>query len=120
MSKRAALYLRVSTLDQHPETQLYDLRTLARQRGLEIVREYTDRGISGARARRPALDELLRDARRGAFDVVVVWACDRLARSVSHFLAVLDELQPSQHRVPQLSRTTGHGRPAGPRRGGHY
>ena len=92
MSKRAALYLRVSTLDQHPETQLYDLRTLAQQRGLEIIREYTDRGISGARARRPALDELLRDARRGEFDVVVVWACDRLARSVKHFLEVLDEL----------------------------
>ena len=92
MSKRAVLYLRVSTLDQHPETQLYDLQTLAHQRGLEIVKEYTDRGISGARARRPALDELLRDARRGAFDVVLVWACDRLARSVVHFLQVLDEL----------------------------
>ena len=92
MSKRAAIYMRVSTLDQHPETQLYDLRTLAQQRGLEIVKEYTDRGISGARARRPALDELLRDARRGEFDVLLVWACDRLARSVKHFLEVLDEL----------------------------
>jgi len=92
MSKRAALYTRVSTLDQNPQTQLYDLRTLAQQRGLEIVKEYTDRGISGARARRPALDELLRDARRGQFDVVLVWACDRLARSVRHFLEVLDDL----------------------------
>jgi DNA invertase Pin-like site-specific DNA recombinase len=92
MMKRAALYLRVSTLDQHPETQLYDLRGLAQQRGLEIVHEYTDHGYSGARVRRPALDELLTDARRGQFDVVVVWACDRLARSVRHFLEVLDEL----------------------------
>jgi len=92
MSNRAALYLRVSTLDQNPKTQLYDLHTLARQRHLEIVKEYTDHGFSGDRARRPALDELLRDARRGQFDVVVVWACDRLARSVSHFLQVLDEL----------------------------
>ena len=41
--KRAALYMRVSTLDQHPETQLYDLRGLAAQRGFEIVGEYTDR-----------------------------------------------------------------------------
>jgi len=90
--KRAALYLRVSTLDQNTQTQLYDLQTLAQQRGLEIVKEYTDRGISGAKARRPALDELLRDARRGQFDIVVVWACDRLARSVAHFLQVLDEL----------------------------
>jgi DNA invertase Pin-like site-specific DNA recombinase len=89
--KRAALYLRVSTLDQHPETQLRDLEQMARQREFEIVERYTDR-ISGTRARRPGLDKLLADARRGKFDVVVVWACDRLARSVRHFLEVLDEL----------------------------
>lgn len=91
MSKRAALYMRVSTIDQHPESQLHDLHALANQRGFEIVREYTDR-ISGTRAKRPGLDELMRDARRGRFDVVLVWASDRLARSVRHFLEVLDEL----------------------------
>ena len=89
--KRAALYMRVSTLDQHPETQLYDLRGLAGQRGFEIVQEYTDR-ISGAKARRPGLDQLLKDARHRRFDVVLVWASDRIARSVRHFLEVLDEL----------------------------
>jgi len=89
--KRAALYLRVSTLDQHPETQLYDLRQTADQRGWQIVEEYTDR-VSGAKARRPGLDRLMFDARRGKFDVVLVWASDRLARSVKHFLEVLDEL----------------------------
>lgn len=89
--KRAALYMRVSTLDQHPETQLHDLRQMAGQRGYEVVHEYTDR-ISGAKARRPGLDEMMRDARRGRFDVVLVWASDRLARSVKHFLEVLDEL----------------------------
>lgn len=89
--KRAALYLRVSTIDQHPENQLHDLRQMAAQRGLEIVHEYTDR-ISGAKARRPGLDELMRDARRGRFDVVLVWASDRIARSTKHFLEVLDEL----------------------------
>jgi DNA invertase Pin-like site-specific DNA recombinase len=89
--KRAALYLRVSTLDQHPETQLYDLRGLAAQRGFEIVNEYTDR-ISGAKAKRPGLDQLLADAHRGKFDVVLCWAFDRIARSVRHFLEVLDEL----------------------------
>ena len=93
--KRAALYMRVSTLDQHPETQLHDLRGLAAQRGYEIVNEYTDR-ISGAKARRPGLDQLLADARRGKFDVVMVWAFDRLARSVRHFLEVLDELNRLQ------------------------
>lgn len=90
--KRAALYLRVSTLDQNPETQGLDLRQLARQRGLEVVHEYVDHGISGARTRRPGLDRMMADARRGSFDVVVVWACDRLARSTRHFLEVLDEL----------------------------
>ena len=89
--KRAALYLRVSTLDQHPESQLHDLRSLAAQRGFEIVQEYTDK-ISGAKAKRPGLDQLLADARRGKFDVVLVWAFDRIARSVRHFLEVIDEL----------------------------
>src|SRR3954468_23332492 len=83
--------MRVSSVDQHPETQLYDLRQMAAQRGLEIVQEYTDR-ISGAKARRPRLDDLLRDGHRGRFDVVLVWASDRIARSVKHFLEVLDEL----------------------------
>jgi DNA invertase Pin-like site-specific DNA recombinase len=90
--KRAALYMRVSTLDQHPENQLNELRQFAGQRGFEVVEEYTDHGISGAKARRPALDRMLKDANRRRFDVVVVWACDRLARSTKHFLQVLDEL----------------------------
>ena len=89
--KRAALYMRVSTIDQHPETQLHDLRGMAAQRGFEIVGEYTDT-ISGTKAKRPGLNDLLRDARRGRFDVVLVWACDRIARSTRHFLEVLDEL----------------------------
>ena len=89
--KRAAIYSRVSTVDQHPETQLYDLRQMAAQRGLEIVQEYTDK-ISGVKARRPGLDQMMTDARHGKFDVVLVWASDRIARSVEHFLEVLDEL----------------------------
>src|SRR5438876_11259126 len=87
----AALYLRVSTLDQHPETQLHDLRQMAAQRGLEIAGVYEDR-ITGARASRPGLDRLMSDARQGKFQVLVVWSCDRLARSVRHFLETLDEL----------------------------
>ena len=89
--KRAALYMRVSTVDQHPETQLHDLRGLATQRGFQIVQEYTDR-ISGTKVKRPGLNQLLSDAHRGKFDVVLVWACDRIARSTRHFLEVLDEL----------------------------
>jgi DNA invertase Pin-like site-specific DNA recombinase len=90
--KRAALYLRVSTVDQNPESQGIELRQFARQRGYQIVDEYTDHGVSGTKARRPALDRLLKDANRRRFDVVLVWSCDRLARSTKHFLQVLDEL----------------------------
>lgn len=90
--KRAALYQRVSTVDQHPETQGIELREFASQRGYEIVESYVDRGISGTKARRPALDRMLKDAHRHKFDVVLVWSCDRLARSTKHFLQVLDEL----------------------------
>jgi DNA invertase Pin-like site-specific DNA recombinase len=90
-AKRAAVYSRVSTADQHPETQLYDLREMAKQRGYEIVHEYSD-VISGSKAKRPGLDQLMADARRRRFDVVLVAAFDRVARSVRHFLEVLDEL----------------------------
>jgi DNA invertase Pin-like site-specific DNA recombinase len=90
-SKRAAIYTRVSTADQHPETYLYDLREMARQRGLEVVHEYGD-VISGSKSKRPGLDALMADAGRRRFDVVLVAAFDRVARSVRHFLEVLDEL----------------------------
>ena len=90
--KRVGLYMRVSTIDQHPETQLHDLRLFAAQRGLQIVHEYTDHGVSGIKARRPALDKMLDDAHRHRFDVLLVWSCDRLARSTKHLLQVLDEL----------------------------
>ena|SRR5208282_493679 len=89
--KRAVFYTRVSSVDQHPETQLCDLRPLAAARGYEIVGEYTDT-ISGSKSKRPGLDQLMADARRRRFDVVMVWAFDRMARSVRHFLEVLDEL----------------------------
>jgi DNA invertase Pin-like site-specific DNA recombinase len=89
--KTVALYCRVSTGDQHLETQLVDLREIARQRGFEIVREYTD-VISGAKSKRPGLDQLMADARRHRFDILVVAAFDRIARNVRHFLEVLDEL----------------------------
>ena len=91
MTKRAALYCRVSTGDQHLGTQLLDLRELAKQRGFEIVGEYTD-VISGAKSKRPGLERLMADARRRRFDVLLVAAFDRIARNVRHFLEVLDEL----------------------------
>ena len=85
------IYARTSTVDQHPQNQVHDLEQLAQQRGLEIIRVYQDQ-VSGTRTRRPGLDQLMTDARKGRFEVVLVWACDRLARSTTHFLQVLDEL----------------------------
>ena len=89
--KKCAVYARVSTLKQHVETQLYDLRQLAQKRGFEVVAEYTDHGVSGAKARRPGLDALMTDARKRKFSVVLVTAFDRVARSTKHFLQVIDE-----------------------------
>jgi DNA invertase Pin-like site-specific DNA recombinase len=76
MKKRAAIYARVSTGEQHLEKQLLDLREMAEQRGYEIVQEHRDI-ISGSRAKRPGLDQLLADARRHRFDIVLVAAVDR-------------------------------------------
>jgi DNA invertase Pin-like site-specific DNA recombinase len=112
MTKRAVLYCRVSTADQHPETQLYDLRELAKQRGYEIVHEYSD-VISGAKSKRPGLDQLLADARRRRFDVVLVAAFDRVARSVRHFLEVLDELNQLSIEFVSLRESIDTGGPLG-------
>lgn len=90
--KKAAIYSRVSTPDQHLENQILDLRKLAAQRGFEVVKEYCDRGISGSKAKRPGLDALLADARRGEFSLVLVAAFDRIARSTKNFLEIVDEL----------------------------
>jgi len=90
--KKAAIYVRVSTPDQHVETQLYDLRKLAAQRGFEVSREYCDRGVSGSKAKRPGLDAMMADARHGEFTVLLVAAFDRVARSTKNFLEIVDEL----------------------------
>jgi DNA invertase Pin-like site-specific DNA recombinase len=110
--KRAALYSRISTGDQHLETQLLDLRELAKQRGLEIVREYSD-VISGAKSKRPGLDSLMSDARRHRFDVVLVAAFDRIARNVRHFLDVLDELSHFNIQFISLRENIDTGGPLG-------
>ena len=88
---RAAIYARVSTLDQEPENQLRELRRYAEARGWQSV-EFIDKGVSGARESRPALDALLRDARRRRLDAVVVWRLDRLGRNLRHLIMLLDEL----------------------------
>jgi DNA invertase Pin-like site-specific DNA recombinase len=88
---KAAIYARVSTLDQEPENQLRELRRYAEARGWEAT-EYVDKGVSGAREARPALDELVKAARRRRFDTLVVWRLDRLGRNLRHLIMLLDEL----------------------------
>lgn len=93
---KIALYARVSTLTllgQNPELQLVHLRELAKGRGFEIYKEYVDRGVSGAKERRPALDEMLRDARRGGFQLIAIAALDRLGRSTKHMVLLMEELR---------------------------
>lgn len=89
---RAGLYVRVSTLDQYPENQLEELRRYAAARDWPEPVVYVDRGISGAKESRPALNNLLRDAKRRKLDIVVCWRLDRLGRSLRHLIMVLDEL----------------------------
>jgi len=103
VGKRVAIYVRVSTTnrtgsgehrtyDQDPEIQAAPLREMIEQRGWELARVYSDR-ISGAKERRPDLDQLMIDARRGQFDVVVVWRFDRFARSVKQLVLALEEFR---------------------------
>ena len=89
---RAAVYVRVSTHDQEVENQLGELRKYVEARGWG-AREYVDEGVSGAVEQRPALDTLLRDAKRRRFDVLVCWRLDRLGRSLKHLITLLDDLQ---------------------------
>ena len=89
---RIALYARVSTFDQRPETQLESLREYAQARGLTVVGEFVDEGVSGSKTRRPALDQVLAAAHRREFDAVLVWKLDRLGRSLSHLIRVVETL----------------------------
>ncbi len=88
--KKAAIYTRVSTMDQHPEMQRQELVDYVKRRGWSLRKEYNDKGVSGALERRPALDALLEDCRRGRIDVVVVWKFDRFARSLKQLLNALE------------------------------
>jgi DNA invertase Pin-like site-specific DNA recombinase len=95
MQKRAAIYVRVSTDKQTVENQLRELRRITERRGWHVVEEYHDAGISGAKGRdqRPGLDQMLKDASRRKFDVVMAWAIDRLGRSLIDLLGTIQQLE---------------------------
>ena len=93
-TKRAAIYLRVSTTDQNTSNQDRELRQLAERAGWEVVKVYKDHRISGAKGRdkRPAFDALLSDASGRKFDIVMAWSVDRLGRSLQDLVGFLAEL----------------------------
>jgi DNA invertase Pin-like site-specific DNA recombinase len=109
---KAAIYARVSTVDQEPENQLAELRRYASARQWTSL-EYVDRGVSGAKDRRPALDNLLRAARRRQFDVLVCWRLDRLGRNLRHLITLLDELQALGIAFVSMGRGSTARRPQG-------
>ena len=90
---RVALYARVSTTDQSTDSQLLDLRRYVADRGWHLHREYTDNGISGTKDNRPALNQLMDDAKKRRFGVVLCWRFDRFARSTKHLILALEEFR---------------------------
>ncbi len=87
-----AIYARVSTTtNQSVEMQLRDLRELAGRRGFEVVSEYCDEGVSGAKDTHPGLDRLLADAEAGKFSVILVWKLVRLGRSLIHLVRLMED-----------------------------
>ena len=94
-TQRAAIYARVSTDHQTTDNQLNELRAVAQRMGWNVVAEYVDHGISGAKGRdqRPQFDAMLKAVTRREVDVIAAWSVDRLGRSLQHLVAFLDELQ---------------------------
>lgn len=95
MSKRVALYLRVSTNEQTTENQRQELQTVAERAGWDVIEIYEDAGFSGAKDRdqRPAFDQMLRDATRRRFDMIASWSVDRLGRSLQGLLSFMTDIQ---------------------------
>ncbi len=91
--KRVAVYARVSTKDQSVDMQLNDLERYTRERGFNVFKIYADNGVSGTKETRPALSELMNDAKKRKFDTVLVWRFDRFARSTKHLVTALYEFR---------------------------
>ena len=93
MTKRAAIYVRVSTEDQTTDNQVIELQAIAARAGWEVVKVYRDNGVSGSKSSRPGLDVMRRDATGRLFDVLMCWSIDRLGRSVHAVSALMAEFQ---------------------------
>lgn len=94
MSKRVCIYARVSTCQQTTENQIQALKEVAERAGYQIVKIYSDDGISGSKGRedRPALNQLMKDAVNRQFEMVMCWSIDRLGRSITNLIEIMNEL----------------------------
>lgn len=110
---RVSAYSRVSTSDQSADMQTRELREYCERRGWELVHEYTDRGVSGAKESRPELNRLMADAYKRRFDAVVVWRFDRFARSTSHLLRALETFRSLGIEFVSLSENVDTSTPTG-------
>ena len=95
MTKKVVIYARVSTLDQTVDNQLIELRDHCSKMGWEIVKEYTDEGLSGtlSREKRPALNAMIKDGYRKKFDTVVCWDISRIGRSMKELVLFLSDMK---------------------------
>jgi DNA invertase Pin-like site-specific DNA recombinase len=98
---KIAIYARVSTDEQNVDMQVTELRAYCVARGWNIVHEYVDKGVSGAKANRPQLDRLMSAASKRQFDAVLVWKLDRFGRSVRHLVTAVATLE--EHGVAFIS-----------------
>jgi len=110
--KTAAIYVRVSTAEQETDLQELELKEYCDRRGWDYVL-YADKGQSGAKTDRPALKSMMADLRRKKFDVVVVWALDRLARSLKQLLAISEECRALGVDLVSLKQNVDTTLPAG-------
>lgn len=114
--RKVAIYARVSNSSQSVDNQFQELREVAQRNGWTIVAELSDSGISGAKGsdQRPAFDSLLKRATRREFDLIMVWAIDRLGRSIQHLVGFMNDIQAMgvDLYVPQqaIDTTTQSGR----------
>src|SRR5882762_2471273 len=109
---RVAMYSRVSTEGQNPDGQESEMKEYAKNRGWEVTRMYRDK-MSGTKASRPALDELMADANKRKMDIVLVWRFDRFARSVSHLLQALESFRTVGIEFASLSEQIDTSTPTG-------
>lgn len=110
---KVAIYLRVSTTDQTTLNQELELKSYCERNDYEIYKIYKDEGVSGIKTSRPQLDLMLQDMRNKCFDAIIVWKFDRLGRSTSHLLQVLEELKNKNVRLIATSQSIDTDTPMG-------